>query len=358
MLAAEAKPKFSTDAARWQAVQARDPQADGCFVYAVRTTGVYCHPSCPSRGALRRNVEFFDTTDLAAKAGYRACKRCGPDARSPAKAHRDAVTLACRLIDDAETPPRLNDLAAQVGMSPHHFHRIFKQATGVTPKAYATARRTSRMKAQLHAGSDVTTALYDAGYNASSRFYEDAKSRLGMTPASFGKGGAGATIHFAVGETSLGCVLVAATPHGVCAIELGDDPDELVKSLQDRFHKAELVGADKGFEKLVAQICGHVETPTTALTLPLDVLGTAFQHKVWAALQAIPTGQTASYADIARAIGEPKSARAIARACASNPVAMAIPCHRVVRTDGALSGYRWGVERKRSLLDREAATQK
>jgi AraC family transcriptional regulator of adaptative response/methylated-DNA-[protein]-cysteine methyltransferase len=339
---------------RWAAVQRRDASADGSFVYSVRTTGVYCRPSCPSRPARRENVAFHDTPAAAEAAGFRACHRCRPAGTTQQQRHAELVAKACRQIEAAEEPPRLDSLAQAAGLSRFHFHRIFREVTGVTPKAYASALRAARLRGELPRSGTVTDALFEAGYGTSSRFYTEAPGRLGMRPAQFRQGGTGAAIRFAVGECSLGTILVAATEVGVCAIEFGDDADALVRSLQDRFPRAELIGGDAAFEELVATIVGHVESPSGSLDLPLDVRGTAFQQRVWAALRAVPTGSTASYAEIARAIGCPSSARAVAQACAANPLAVAIPCHRVVRTDGALSGYRWGVERKRELLRREA----
>lgn len=338
------------DGTRWAAVGRRDQAADGTFVYAVRTTGVYCRPSCPARPARRENVTFHRTCADAERAGYRACKRCRPNEASQAERHAAAVARACRLIDDAESPPALGELARAAGLSPHHFHRIFKRVTGVTPRAYAAAGRAARLTAGLRAAGTVTDAIYDAGYGSSSRFYESADGRLGMTPTAYRDGGRGAEIRFAVGECSLGSILVAATGKGVCAILLGDDPGALVRDLQDQFPKADLRGGDRDFEAVVARVVGFVEAPRTGLDLPLDIGGTAFQQRVWQALRDIPAGTTASYADVARVIGQPGSVRAVAGACAANALAVAIPCHRVVRTDGALSGYRWGVERKRSLL--------
>lgn len=342
------------DAARWRAVETRDAGADGCFVYAVKTTGVYCRPSCPARLARRENVCFYETGAAARAAGYRPCQRCTPDGPSLAERQANAVAKACRLIEEAETTPSLAALAQAVGLSRHHFHRVFKTVTGVTPKAYAAQIRAMRVGKDLSAGESVTGALYGAGYGASSRFYADAEGRLGMKPSAYAKGGKGAAIRFAVAETSLGPVLVAATEKGVCAIELGDDPQALVESFQDRFPEADLHGDDAEFEALVAQVCTYVEAPAGSLDLPLDIQGTAFQQRVWEALRKIPSGTTASYTDIAQAIGAPSAHRAVARACATNPVGLVIPCHRVVRTDGGISGYRWGVERKRSLIAREA----
>ena len=251
--------------------------------------------------------------------------------------------------------PSLDTLAAGAGMSRFHFHRVFKAQTGVTPKAYAEADRAARVRAELARSDTVTEAIYGAGFNSNGRFYATSTDLLGMTPSEFRAGGDGAAIRFAVGECSLGSILVAASGKGVCAIQFGDDPDALVRGLQDRFPKARLVGGDKAFEQLVARVVGLIEAPANGLDLPLDVRGTAFQRQVWQALRDIPAGTTASYAEIAKRIGRPKAVRAVAQACGSNDIAVAIPCHRVVRTDGELSGYRWGIARKRALLEREAA---
>ena len=353
-------PTLDVEADRWEAVTRRDRAADGQFVYAVATTGVYCRPSCPARLARRENVTFHDTCETAERAGFRACKRCRPNEPSQFDRHVQAASRACRLIEaailDAEDIPSLDNLAGEAGLSRFHFHRVFKEVTGVTPKAYAAAFKSSRIKAELTKGGSVTAAIYEAGYNSSSRFYETATARLGMTPVQYRNGGRDAEIRFAVAQCSLGAVVIAATDRGVCAIQFGDDPQALVENLQDRFPEARLVGGDAEFEKLVAAVVGHVEAPRHALDLPLDVRGTAFQQRVWQALCEIPAGSTASYAEIAARIGSPKAVRAVAQACAANPLAVAIPCHRVVRTDGALSGYRWGVERKRELLAREASS--
>jgi AraC family transcriptional regulator of adaptative response/methylated-DNA-[protein]-cysteine methyltransferase len=338
---------------RWAQVLARDPAADGQFFYSVKSTGVYCRPSCRSRPARPQNVCFHPSSDAAEAAGFRPCKRCRPDQPS-ARAAQDALILAaCRQIEAAEQPPSLDALAQQAGLSRFHFHRLFKAATGLTPKAYAAAHRQQRIKARLTEGETVTTAIYDAGFNASSRLYENAHAMLGMTPGAYRGGGANADIRFAIGQCSLGAILVAQSQRGICAITLGDDPDLLVRLLQDRFPKATLIGGDPAFERLVAQVVGLVEAPQHGLSLPLDVRGTAFQQRVWQALRAIPPGTTVSYAELAQRIGAPTAVRAVAGACAANAIAVAIPCHRVVRTDGNLSGYRWGVERKRALLERE-----
>jgi len=340
---------------RWAAVAARDPQADGRFVYSVKTTGVYCRPSCAARAARPENVAFHRSPAEAERAGFRPCKRCKPDQPPLSQQHAATVARLCRLIEDAEQAPTLEQLAQHAGLSAYHLHRVFKAVTGVTPKAYAAAHRARRMRRELDRSDTVTQAIYDAGYNSSGRFYEESNRVLGMTPTTYRAGGADTAIRFAVGECSLGSILVAQSDRGVCAILMGDDPDALARDLQQRFPHAALVGGDTAFERLVAKVVGFVEAPRVGLDLPLDVRGTAFQQRVWQALRAIAPGQTASYAEIARRIGAPKSVRAVAQACGANALAVAIPCHRVVRNDGALSGYRWGVERKRALLEREGA---
>ncbi|WP_034105155.1 bifunctional DNA-binding transcriptional regulator/O6-methylguanine-DNA methyltransferase Ada [Pseudomonas lurida] len=342
---------------RWAAILARDPKADALFVYGVKTTGVYCRPSSASRLPRPENVEFFDTPAHAEAAGYRASKRAAGDQTQLAAHHAQRVADACRQIEQAETPPSLNALALQANMSPFHFHRVFKAVTGLTPKGYASAHRSRKVREGLKGERTVTDALYDAGFNSNSRFYESANQLLGMTPGDYKAGGTNNAILFAVGQCSLGAILVAQSARGVCAILLGDDPDQLVRDLQDQFPKAELVGADQRFEQLVAQVVGLIEAPAVGLDLPLDLRGTAFQERVWQALRDIPPGSTASYAQIAERIGAPKSFRAVAQACGANSLAVAIPCHRVVRSNGELSGYRWGVERKQQLLAREKASK-
>jgi AraC family transcriptional regulator of adaptative response/methylated-DNA-[protein]-cysteine methyltransferase len=340
---------------RWEAVISRNPAADGTFYYAVRTTGVYCRPSCPSRRPLRSNVDFFATREAAERAGFRACKRCRPDQSAETARHAAQVAQACRLIEQSERAPDLNALATNAGLSPYHFHRIFKANTGVSPKAYAAAHRSQRVRRELARSGSVTDAIYHSGYNSSARFYEKAGELLGMSPRAYRAGGAAIEIRFAVGECALGSILVARSERGVCAILLGDDPEVLARELQDQFPKANLIGADRGFEQVVAKVIGFVESPRIGLGLPLDVRGTAFQQRVWEALRKIPFGTTTSYSEIAKRIGAPAAVRAVAHAFASNRLAVAIPCHRVVRNDGGMSGYRWGVERKRALLEREAA---
>ncbi|MGC1179047.1 MAG: bifunctional DNA-binding transcriptional regulator/O6-methylguanine-DNA methyltransferase Ada [Methyloceanibacter sp.] len=345
------------DDARWEAVVARDAAFDGRFYYSVATTEVYCRPSCAARLAKRSNVRFHDTPADAERAGFRPCKRCKPDQPSLDERHAEKVAKACRLIEAAEEAAKLDDLAEAVGLSSYHFHRIFKAAIGVTPKAYATAQRNKRVRAQLGRSETVIEAIYDAGFNSNGWFYATSSELLGMTPSDFRAGGANQTLRFAIGECSLGAILVAASEKGVCAVLLGDDPDALAQDLQNQFPRAELIGGDAAFERLAAKVIGFVEAPGIGLDLPLDVRGTAFQHRVWDALRRIPAGATASYAEIAQSIGSPKSVRAVARACAANRLAVAIPCHRVVRTDGSLSGYRWGVARKRTLLGKEARSR-
>ena len=346
--------RAAQDAQRWASVVAKDKTADGQFYTAVATTGIYCRPSCAARRPKRENVTFYDTCAEAEAAGYRPCKRCKPNELVLGAQHAAKVAEACRLITEAEVLPKLDDLARAVGLSPFHFHRLFKSIVGVTPKAYATATRQQRVREKLVRSMSVTEAIYDAGFNSNGRFYATASEVLGMTPTSYRAGGANAEIKFAVAQCSLGAILVAASGKGVCAIFLGDDPNELVHEVQDRFPNASLIGGDSEFEKLVAHVVGFVETPRAEWDLPLDIRGTAFQHRVWQALRAIPPGETVSYAELARRVGDHKAVRAVAGACAANNLAVVIPCHRVVRTDGSLSGYRWGVERKRILIEREA----
>jgi AraC family transcriptional regulator of adaptative response/methylated-DNA-[protein]-cysteine methyltransferase len=347
-------PTFDTDEQRWSAIVARDRAASDAFYYSVRTTGVYCRPSCAARRPNRKNVAFHLTCDEAEKAGFRPCKRCRPREASLDVRRAAGVAAACRLIERADEVPSLDALAAAAGLSRFHFHRVFKRVTGLTPKAYATAHRADRVRGALARSATVTDAIYDAGFNSNGRFYESSAKVLGMTPTTFRAGGTGTSVRFAVGECSLGSILVAASDKGICAILLGDDPETLVRTLQDRFPNASLTANDARFDAWVSRVIGMVEAPKLGLDLPLDVRGTAFQRRVWRALSAIPIGSTASYADIARRIGSPASVRAVAQACAANPLAVAIPCHRVVRSDGELSGYRWGVERKNILLQREA----
>lgn len=340
---------------RWDVLENRKQPEGETFVYGVLTTGVYCRPGCPSRLPLRDNVRFFASAGAAEQAGFRPCLRCQPDRASLEERHAGAVSKACAAIEAAEGKPDFEAIARAAGMSRHHFHRIFKDIAGVTPGAYCSALRRQRALAGLNRTRTVTEAIYDAGYGSSGRFYEACAPSLGLKPGDFAKGGAGEVIQFAVGECSLGSILVAATPRGVCAIELGDAPEPLVQALQDRFPSAELKGGDAQFERVVAHVIGLVEEPRRAFDLPLHVRGTAFQHKIWQILTAIPPGATMTYAEVAAKAGCPGAVRAAASAIAANTLAVAIPCHRVIRTGGALSGYRWGVERKAALLKREGA---
>lgn len=342
------------DDRRWSAVRDRDTSTDGTFYFAVESTGVVCRPGCPARTPLRQNVRFFDRLADALSEGYRSCRRCRPDQPSLGEQHRAIVAAACRTIEAAEAAPPLDALAGTAGMSPAHFHRIFKAITGVTPKQYAIAVRGKRLRHALAGSQSVTRALYDAGFGSSGSFYATATDDLGMPPGAYRDLGAGETIRFAIAQSSVGLVLVAATDRGICMISLGDSSDELEADCRQHFRNASVIEGDDRFEAVIRAVVASVDEPGSApLPLPLDVRGTAFQHKVWSALRRIPLGSTMSYGDVARAIGSPGAARAVARACATNSIAVAIPCHRVVRADGDAGGYRWGIERKRALLKRE-----
>ena len=339
---------------RWMRMVSRDATADGSFVYSVKTTGVYCRPSCAARTPLPRNVAFHADPAAAEVAGFRPCRRCRPNEASRAERHAALVEAACRRIESAEEALSLSELADAAGLSPFHFHRLFKAATGLTPKGYGDAHRARRVRAALSGGAQVTEALYDAGFGSSGRFYAAADGALGMLPAAYAKGGKAAVIRYGIGRSSLGRVLAAASDRGICAILLGDDDAELIADLGRRFPRAEAIAADTAFQETVDAVVTLVEEPKLGLSLPLDIRGTAFQERVWQALRAIPAGETRSYAELAQAIGAPGAQRAVAGACAANSLAIAVPCHRVVRGDGSLSGYRWGADRKRSLLLREA----
>ncbi|UFW53489.1 MULTISPECIES: bifunctional DNA-binding transcriptional regulator/O6-methylguanine-DNA methyltransferase Ada [Bradyrhizobium] len=343
------------DDPRWARVLARDKAADGHFWYSVSTTGVYCRPSCPSRAANPENVQLHDSLADVKATGFRPCRRCNPDAPSVEAGNAALVTRVCRIIETSEEEPSLEDLAAAAGLSPGYFHRIFKAATGLTPKCYAAEFRARKVREGLASCNSVTEAMYDAGFNSSGRFYEKSTGMLGMTPSQYRAGGANEEIRFAVGQSCLGPILAASSRKGVVAILLGNDADELVRDLQDRFPKARLIGADRDYEAMVARVVGLVEAPEIGLDLPLDIRGTAFQQRVWQALREIPVGATVCYAELAQRIGAPNAVRAVAGACAANKIAVAIPCHRVIRNDGSTSGYAWGVERKRALLDRETS---
>jgi AraC family transcriptional regulator of adaptative response/methylated-DNA-[protein]-cysteine methyltransferase len=346
--------KTTSGDARWEQLVRRDPRADGGFWYGVKTTGVFCRPSCPSRRPKRENVVFFPSPREAMNSGFRPCRRCRPDSESHTEPHLETIVRACRRIDAAEEPIPLAALAASAGLSPYYFHRVFRKIVGVTPKGYADQRRAGKLKDGLRRGMSVTRAMYDAGFGSGSRLYGGAGVMLGMPPSRYGTGAAGIPIRYGLARTSLGRVLVAATGRGICAIDIGESGKELVERLRARFPRAELRRGDREFAERVARVVALIEFPRWDLDLPLDIRGTAFQRRVWEALRAIPPGRTASYAEVARRIGKAGAARAVARACASNVLAVAIPCHRVVRGDGTTGGYRWGADRKRALLDREA----
>ena len=339
---------------RWQAVLARDSRADGGFVFSVATTGIYCRPGCAARTPNPRNVAFHADAAAAEAAGFRACKRCRPNEAPLGQRQAALVAAACRRIEAAEEALSLGELADGAGLSPHHFHRMFKAITGLTPKGYGDAHRARRVRAALGRGAQVTVELYDAGFGSSGRFYAAADAALGMRPAAYRSGGAATEIRYGIGQSSLGRVLAAASERGICSIMLGDDDAGLITDLQRRFPNALTIEADAGFAGTVARVVAMVEEPAGGLLLPLDIRGTAFQRRVWQALQAIPPGETRSYGDLAAAVGKPRAARAVAAACAANRIAIAVPCHRVVHRDGSISGYRWGVDRKRALLAKEA----
>jgi AraC family transcriptional regulator, regulatory protein of adaptative response / methylated-DNA-[protein]-cysteine methyltransferase len=337
----------------WAAVEGRDAAADGRFYYGVTTTGVYCRPGCSSRRPLRGNTVFFETPAAAEAAGLRACKRCRPDDPSAASRHIAAVEKACALLRTSETIPSLAQLAEAAAISRFHFHRVFKQVTGATPRDYARAHRLGAFAKKLDAGDSVTDAIYASGFGSSSRAYEAAPKALGMTPGKRRRGGAGETIGYATVMTPVGWALVAATKRGICLTALDDDRERLAAIVRERFPAAELIADDAKLKDWAERIVHFITAPAYTLDLPLDIRGTAFQARVWRALQKIPLGHTASYSEIARAIGQPTAVRAVARACAANNLAVLVPCHRVIGKDGDLTGYRWGVERKRALLDRE-----
>lgn len=349
--------EFTREEERWKAVEGRDCRADGAFVYAVRTTGVYCRPVCSSRRPKRKNVVFFETSAQAEERGFRPCLKCRPH-QPPTNLVPERILQACRLIESAEEPPSLEELACVAGLSPSYFHRLFKKTLGVTPKAYASARRAERFREGLRETQTVTEAMYEAGYGASSRCYEEVGGTLGMTPTQYKESGAGQMIEFAVVECCLGWLAVAATERGICSIAFGDDPDELREEMSTQFANADLREDGSEFSEWVERVVRFVDNPAGKLELPLDIQGTAFQRRVWEALMKIPAGATSTYSEIAERLGKPTAVRAVARACATNKIAVAIPCHRVVRKDGNLSGYRWGVERKHKLLEREKRRKK
>ena len=338
---------------RWQAVCARDRAFDGRFFFAVRSTGIYCRPSCPARRPSAANVVFYASGHEAEAAGFRACRKCHPHRPEQWTLKSDVVAEICRTLDASGTIPKLDELARKSGFSPYHFHRLFKAATGVTPRQYALERRAQRVRDGLAAGASVTSTIHSNGYSSASRFYESTDNMLGMTPTVYKAGGANMDIRYAIGDSSLGKILVATTERGVCAIFLDNDADELASELRRRFPKAAIAPAGKEFGETVAKVVAFAENPKRAIDLPLDLQGTAFQQRVWKALRDIPPGKTATYGQIAQRIGAPDAVRAVGTACGANHVSLAVPCHRVIGKDGKLTGYRWGVERKRTLLERE-----
>jgi AraC family transcriptional regulator of adaptative response/methylated-DNA-[protein]-cysteine methyltransferase len=356
---------------QWRAVQARDRGADGAFVYAVRSTGIYCRPSCPSRKPQRAQVEFFPLPEAAEQKGFRACLRCRPHLARLRDPRTAAVARVCRQIEaqidadggsaaganDSEARLTLGTLSATAGMSAHQLERAFRSVMGISPRQYADARRMRRLKSKLRKGDDVTTALYDAGFGSSSRLYERAPAQLGMTPATYRQGGAGMKIHYTIVNSPLGRLLVGATDRGISALYLGKDDGPLESSLRKEYPRAEIERDRNGLEGWVGKILEHLRGREPNLDLPTDVQATAFQRRVWEELRKIPYGTTRTYSQVARAIGKPKAIRAVARACARNPVSVVVPCHRVVREDGNLAGYRWGLERKLALLEHESVAR-
>jgi AraC family transcriptional regulator, regulatory protein of adaptative response / methylated-DNA-[protein]-cysteine methyltransferase len=389
------KSQLSGNDARWRAVMQRDRTADGQFVFAVRTTNIYCKPSCAARRPKRANLIFFPDAHTASRAGFRACRRCRPDEATLLDPHAEAVASVCRRIDTqisdnpeentggngselqglkplntnrlisqlklrppeivSENGPglKLRELANSVGLSTHQLERAFRRVLGISPKKYADAQRMRRVKAALKGGDDVTTAIYEAGFGSSSRLYERAAGQLGMTPATYGRGGAGMKIGYTIAESPLGRLLVAATEHGISAVYLAKDDKALETALREEYPRAEIVHGGNQLKHWVTTILEHLRGREPNLDLPTDVQATAFQRRVWEELRKIPYGTTRTYTQVARAIGKPAAIRAVARACATNPTSIVVPCHRVVREDGKLAGYRWGIERKESLLARE-----
>lgn len=344
---------YITEQQRWQAVEQRDARADGQFVFAVKTTGIFCRPSCSARRPLRENTGFYATPEAALEAGFRACKRCQPDKLAPELQRIARIEQACRIIEASDSPLTLDELAGQVAMSSFHFHRLFKSITGLTPNEWQKAHRARRLRGALAQGKEVTKAIFDAGFQSGSAFYHQADAALGMTASQYRNGGDRAHVKFVVGTCQLGEFLVAESERGICAILLGEQAESLISELETEFPRSQLTPGDEAFESRVAQVISFIESPGAEFILPLDIRGTAFQQQVWQALRAIPPGTTMSYSELAARIGKPAAVRAVAGACAANTLAVAIPCHRVIRSDGGLSGYRWGVERKRQLLENE-----
>lgn len=348
--------QFNTDDARWNAVCNNNSDADGAFYYAVITTGIYCRPGCRSKLPNRVNVEYFTTCDDAEKAGYRACKRCKPSAPSKTNETEQKIIHACRIIEGSETSIKLDDLAARVGLSPYHFHRLFKKIVGITPKQYASRQQSRRFQSHLKTSQSVTDAIYSSGYRSSGSAYDKKRDQLAMQPKAYRNGAAGITITYGVARCFLGWVIVAATDRGICAIEFGNDAELLPQQVQARFPNGQFKKADVAFKTLLEEVVEFIESPKKTFEVPLDIQGTAFQQQVWEVLRQIKPGETLSYTDVAERIGKPSAVRAVASACASNKLAVVIPCHRVVSKSGKTSGYRWGAERKERLLQLEKET--
>jgi AraC family transcriptional regulator of adaptative response/methylated-DNA-[protein]-cysteine methyltransferase len=346
---------FTTDDEKWQAVQTRNSTASGSFFYAVQTTGIFCRPGCASRLPRRKNVEYFSSAIEAEKAGYRPCRRCAPQHPTAESEIEQQIVSICRHIEQSELPPKLRELAAMAGLSQYHFHRLFKKVVGITPKQYAAGQRARRFQTHLLEEKSVTEAIYAAGFNSSSGAYDTRRDQLAMQPRQYTKGGAGVVIHYGITRCSLGWVIVAATERGICAIMFGDEDSALPQLVQDRFPRATLVQAGPEFAQLLADVVRLVDRPSFSCNLPLDIQGTAFQQKVWNVLRQITPGETLTYSEVAERLGTPRAVRAVAGACGANPIAVAIPCHRVIGKDGSLTGYRWGLARKETLLKKEEA---
>jgi len=343
---------ITTDNDRFSAIIHRDPRADGAFFYAVKTTGIYCRPTCSSRRPNRKNILFFTSAHEAQSAGFRPCRKCTP--HKPNRHHAQLILNACRQIDSSQDEPTLSELSTSAGLSKFHFQRLFKSTVGLSPKQYAAARRQNRLRDQLQSSPTITNAIYSSGFNSPSRAYETATSNLGMTPRNFRRGAPNLTIHYALTQTSLGQMLVAATKRGICMIAFHDSPNVLLSELKKSFPKATLTDNAPNLSKNIQSILRFLDHPRLGLNLPLDIQGTSFQQRVWRALQQIPPGQTLSYKNLAKTIGRPKAIRAVGAACAKNNLSLAIPCHRAISSTGALTGYRWGIQRKKELLRRES----
>ena len=344
---------YNTDDRRWNAVVGRDQSADGCFYYAVVTTGIFCRPSCTSKLPNRENVEYFISSQDAQASGYRPCKKCKPTGTTVKEEVEHKIIKACRIIENSNTVPKLVDLAKELELSPYYFHRLFKKIVGVTPNQFASNYRSQRLRSCLKSGESITEAFYDAGFSSSSGAYNKNQDQLSMKPKEYRAGGVGLAIHYGVAECILGWIIVAATDRGICTIEFGDDPAMLPRQLQERFPQATIIKAGPGFTSLIEEVVKFIKAPHDNFNIPLDIQGTAFQQQVWSILRQIEPGQTMSYTEVAEQIGKPNAVRAVATACAANKLAVVIPCHRVISKDGKLSGYRWGVERKKMLLDNE-----